>query len=210
MDPWPLRHLVLRTPRLELRPDDDEGLLELAEVCAAGIHPPEEMPFLMPWTRRPPGELERGVLQFRWAQRAAFTPEDWTLCLLVRHQGKVIGGQDIVATDFAITREVRTGSFLGQAHQGQGFGTEMRAAVLAFAFDHLGAVQARSEAFEDNAASHGVSRKLGYRENGRKLVKRSGKAVTDVGLRLPREDFRRPDWTLEVEGLDGCREMLGA
>ena len=25
-DPWPLRSLVLRTPRLELRPDDDEGL----------------------------------------------------------------------------------------------------------------------------------------------------------------------------------------
>ena len=24
-DPWPLRHLVLRTPRLELRPDDDAG-----------------------------------------------------------------------------------------------------------------------------------------------------------------------------------------
>jgi hypothetical protein len=28
-DPWPLWRLMLRTPRLELRPDDDPGLREL-------------------------------------------------------------------------------------------------------------------------------------------------------------------------------------
>jgi hypothetical protein len=47
---WPLRNLVLRTPRLELRPDDDEGLLELVEVADGGVHPAEEMPFTVPWT----------------------------------------------------------------------------------------------------------------------------------------------------------------
>ena len=36
-DPWPLRHLVLRTPRLELRPDDDAGLLELVDLAHEGI-----------------------------------------------------------------------------------------------------------------------------------------------------------------------------
>jgi hypothetical protein len=30
IDPWPLRHLIMRTRRLTLRPDDDEGLYELA------------------------------------------------------------------------------------------------------------------------------------------------------------------------------------
>ncbi len=34
----PLRHLELRTPWLERRPDDDEGLLELAEVSYGGVH----------------------------------------------------------------------------------------------------------------------------------------------------------------------------
>jgi hypothetical protein len=48
-DPWPLRHLVLRTPRLELRPDD-AGLLELVEEAYRGVHPPDRMPFLVPWT----------------------------------------------------------------------------------------------------------------------------------------------------------------
>ena len=42
----------------------------------------------------------------------------------------------------------------------------MRAAVLAFAFDGLGAQVAESSAFLDNAASNAVSRALGYEENG--------------------------------------------
>ncbi len=39
-DPWPLRHLLLRTPRLELRPDDDAGLLELVDLAHGGCLPP--------------------------------------------------------------------------------------------------------------------------------------------------------------------------
>ncbi len=58
---WPLRHLVLRTPRLELRPDDDPGLFELVEVAYRGVHPPEEMPFATPWTDADPAYLGRGA-----------------------------------------------------------------------------------------------------------------------------------------------------
>lgn len=61
-DPWPLRHLVLRTPRLELRPDDDPGLLELLAEACQGVHPPERMPFGFPWTDAPPP---------RWSARAS-------------------------------------------------------------------------------------------------------------------------------------------
>ena len=45
-------------------------------------------------------------------------------------------------------------SWLGRAFQGRGLGTEMRAAVLAFAFDGLCATAADSSAFLDNAASN--------------------------------------------------------
>ena len=41
MEHWPLRHLVLRTPRLGLRPDDDDGLQGLVAVAHACVHPPE-------------------------------------------------------------------------------------------------------------------------------------------------------------------------
>ncbi len=53
-DPWPLRHLVLRTPRLELRPVDDDGLFALAELARLGVHAPELMPFTTPWTDATP------------------------------------------------------------------------------------------------------------------------------------------------------------
>jgi hypothetical protein len=114
-DPWPLRHLVLRTPRLTLCPDDDEGLYELAGLALCGVHLPHEMPFLFPWTN-----------------------------FLVRYADQVIGAQGLSAKAFPILGVVSSGSWLGCAHQRQGFGTEMRAAVLLLAFDHLGATTARS------------------------------------------------------------------
>ena len=207
-DPWPLRGLVLRTPRLELRPDDDEGLVELAALADAGVHPEGEMPFVVPWTRSP--DRSRSVLQHQWQCRAELTAEDWRVNFLVRVDGTVVGTQGIAGRSFAVLREVRTGSWLGKAHQGNGYGTEMRAAVLAFAFDHLGVRTARSSAFIDNARSHGVSRRLGYRVDGTELVVREGASTTDVWLLLDPESFVRPDWKLQVEGLEPCLELLGA
>jgi RimJ/RimL family protein N-acetyltransferase len=98
--------------------------------------------------------------------RAALASDDWTVTVLVRQDGEVVGTQGLSGKDYAATREVSTGSWLGRTHQGQGIGTEMRSAVLLLAFDHLGAGTARSGAFIDNIASLAVSRKLGYRPDG--------------------------------------------
>jgi RimJ/RimL family protein N-acetyltransferase len=209
-DPWPLRHLVLRTPRLELRPDDDAGLLELVEEAYLGVHPPERMPFVVPWTDTDPAHLGRRTLQWYWSERAALAPERWTINFLVRTGGRVVGMQGLMATDFGIVREVQTGSWVGMRHQGRGIGTEMRAAVLAFAFDHLGAVQARSAAFADNTASLRVSARLGYRRDGTMTVARRAQPAVDVRLLLAEAGFVRPGWTLQVTGLDACRPVLGA
>jgi RimJ/RimL family protein N-acetyltransferase len=207
-DPWPLRHLVLRTPRLELRPDDDAGLLELVDQVHRGVHPPEQMPFTVPWTDQPKDVLGRNVLQFYWSQRATLATDKWTLNFLVRFDGEVIGSQGISATDFPVTRTVRSGSWLGLRHQGKGLGTEMRAAVLAFAFDHLGAREAMSDAWTDNAASIRVSRKLGYRDNGSSLAARRAEPVRQQEFVVRPDEFVRPEWTLEVSGSEGCLPLL--
>lgn len=191
---------MLHTPRLELRPDDDAGLLELVAEAYAGIHPPEQMPFVVPWTDTDPQQLGRAIMQYYWSERATFTPERWRVNFLVRRDGRVIGMQELSATDFAITREVSTGSWLGMRHQRKGFGTEMRAAVLAFAFDYLEAVRARSGAFVDNLASLRVSEKLGYRRDGTQTLARRGEPVEEIRLVLDCADFVRPEWTLRVEG----------
>ncbi|MBN9101472.1 MULTISPECIES: GNAT family protein [unclassified Pseudonocardia] len=210
MDHWPLRDLVLCTPRLELRPDDDEGLDELVEEAYLGVHPPDEMPFLVPWTEADPRYLGRGMLQYHWAERARLAPENWSVHFLVRLDGRVVGMQSLHGVDFGVTRHVGSGSWVGLRHQGRGIGTEMRAAVLLFAFDHLGATRARSSAFADNAASQGVSRKLGYRRDGTETVVRRGVATEDVRLVLDPDTFVRPSWTLAVDGVEGCLGLLGS
>ncbi|MDQ3763605.1 MAG: GNAT family N-acetyltransferase [Actinomycetota bacterium] len=209
-DPWPLRHLVLRTPRLTLRPDDDEGLYELAALALRGVHPPQEMPFQSPWTDQAPDDLVRGTLQHFWGARSQLILSNWQVNFLVRYGGRVIGTQGLSAKEFAITREVSTGSWLGVAYQRRGFGTEMRAGVLLLAFDHLSATVARSGAFVDNPASLRVSEKLGYHRDGANTRVRRGTAVTEIRLVLQEAHFVRPEWTLQVDGLDGCRGLLGA
>ncbi|CAL9657414.1 Putative succinyl-CoA transferase [Actinosynnema sp. ALI-1.44] len=208
MDAWPYRHLALRTPRLDLRPDDDEGLGELVELVLDGIHPPDRMPFGVEWTDAPRDRLGINALQYHWAVRSEQRPGRWAVNFLVRLDGRVVGEQTLVGHDFAVTGEVSTGSWLGRRHQGQGLGTEMRAAVLLFAFDHLGARTARSSAFVDNPASLAVSRKLGYRPDGSLVQVRRGARAEQTRLVLDRDGFRRPDWELSVTGVAGCLWLL--
>jgi RimJ/RimL family protein N-acetyltransferase len=85
----------------------------------------------------------------------------------------------------------------------------MRAAVLAFAFDHLGAVRARSAAFVDNARSSRVSGRLGYRPDGSAVVARRGEAAEQLRFVLAAADFVRPGWRLQVDGLEAGRPLLG-
>lgn len=209
IDVWPLFGLEIRTPRLVLRPVRDDDLPGLIDAALAGIHDPAVMPFSMPWTDQPREQLIRETARFLWHQRAGVTPAEWSVNLAVLLDGVPIGLQDVGAKDFAMTRTVTTGSWLTRSQQGTGLGTEMRAGLLQFVFDHLGAEIAASDAAVWNAASLGVSRRLGYRDNGlHRFVARPGELSESQHLLLSRGDFRRPDWTADVTGVDGARAML--
>ena len=207
---WPLFALRIRSERLVLRLPNDDDLQGLMAVAKAGIHPPDEMPFGVAWSTTPSPEWERGFLQHHWGLRAGWSPDDWQLNLLVELGGQPIGSQSMHAQRFSVMRAVDTGSWLGRAYQGKGFGREMRAAVLAFAFDWLDARVALTEAFLDNVASSGVSRSLGYEENGRGALAPEGVARETQRFRMTVEAWRsrrRPP--IEVEGFDACRDMFG-
>ena len=207
---WPFFDLRVRTDRLELRPDWDEGLVALARLAAQGIHDPSTMPFTEPWSDAPAGVLERDVLQYHWRQRAALTASEWRLCFIVFCEGEVVGTQGISACSFAQTRVVSTGSWLGRAHQGQGIGREMRAAVLHFAFEGLGAERAESDAFHDNAASLGVSAALGYVENGDAIKLRRDTPDRLISLVLTRPAWLARRWPgeISISGLEACLPLL--
>jgi RimJ/RimL family protein N-acetyltransferase len=208
---WPLYDLRLRTEQLELRLPNETEIGELCRVAQAGIHPPDEMPFGVAWSTKPSPRFEREYIQWHWKQRADWTPEAWSLELAVFLDGRPIGSQSLMARQFATFRAVGTGSWLGRADQGRGLGKEMRAAVLALAFDGLGAEAATTEAFLDNPASAGVSRSLGYRSNGTGSIAPEGVARETERFRLSRADWLgRPRSPILVEGLAECREMFGA
>lgn len=207
---WPLFGLRLATPRLVLTPVQDADLPELCELALAGIHDRAAMPFQVPWTDVPREELAANVLRFHWSRRAASTPEDWSVTFAVRCRGALVGVQELLGKDFAVTRTVSTGSWLGRAHQGQGIGTEMRSAVLQFAFDHLRAERADTGAFTDNGPSLAVSRKLGYRPDGTAVrQRRPGERAVQQRLTVDRAGFVRPDWMVQHRGLPACLPAFG-
>lgn len=210
MSRWPVSGLRLRTPRLELRWPALGDLHALADLAAGGIHDPDVQPFAVAWTDVPADERAQAVLQYHWFKWGSWTPSDWTLDLVVDMGGTIVGTQGLIGRDFAILREVSTGSWLGRDYQGQGIGTEMRAAVLFLAFEGLHAEYATSGAFEDNAASLAVSRKLGYTDDGIERQVSRGRPATVRRLRLDRAAWAaRRSVPVEIHGLEACLPCFG-
>ena len=207
---WPLFALRIRSARLVLRLPTDADLPGMLALAKAGIHPPEEMPFGVAWTDATGAAFDRSFLQHHWIWRGRWQPEEWWLNLMVEWDDRPIGAQTISGEQFAIHRTVDSGSWVGREYQGRGFGKEMRSAVLAFAFDGLGARVATSSAFLDNAASNAVSRSLGYAEDGRGALAPRGVSRETQRFRMIEEAWRsRPRPPIEIEGLDACLEMFG-
>jgi RimJ/RimL family protein N-acetyltransferase len=210
VDHWPLVGLRVRTGRVELRLPGEEELGELADVAAGGVHAADRMPFLVPWTDLGPEERARSVVRHHWLRQGNWAPDDWALNLCVFEGGRVVGVQSLAARGFGVVRQVSTGSWLGSRYQGRGLGTEMRAAVLELAFAGLGAVDALSGAFEDNAASFAVSRKLGYELDGTEQASVRGRRVTVRRLRLSRAGWERNRRVaVTITGLAPCLPLFG-
>lgn len=207
---WPLYDLRITTPRLELRLPNLDQLSELARVAAAGVHDESWMPFAVAWTDVSPEERARATFQHQLGTVAGWTSRKWSLGLAVSWEGKMVGRQDLGATDFTVTGEAHTGSWLGREFQGRGIGTEMRAAVLHLAFEGLGARSLTSGAMTDNARSLGVSSRLGYRSDGLEVLSVRGEARPHQRLRLGRAEWEAHRTVpVEVRGLEPSLALFG-
>lgn len=208
--PHPLTRLRVRTPRLELRLGTRAELRALAEVAQRGIHDPDHMPFDVPWTDGSdrPRFVEESIEHHESAIRE-WHPDNWRLNLVAFHRGRPVGVQSVRAERFADRRTVDTGSWLGREFQGQGLGTEMRAAALQLAFEGLAATLATSGAIAGNPQSLNVSRKLGYEVVGTHLVSPRGVPVEHTDLELRAEHFRSPV-PVELVALAPLLPLFGA
>lgn len=216
---YPPFGLRIATGSVELRVLRDDDLPELVDLVRGGIQAPDvPMPFLNAWHESPfdpgtPDGFPTTSLSWWWTQRATFAPESWQLALTVRRDGELVGMQDMLARNFAQTRAIETGSWLGLAHQGQGTGTLMRQLAVGFAFDELGALECESGYIVGNHRSEAVSRKVGYTKNGRRRIAQTT-SQGDVGVMEQRvkvtpETYVRPAQTVTVDGADAVRRFLG-
>lgn len=199
---WPAAGVSARAGDLELRWIDDELLVALADLASRGVHAPEAMPFQFAWTRGTPEQVARSVLTWQWSIRPQIGPERLRLELAVLVDGEPVGIQGVGGSDWSVLRTVETGSWLGLEHQGRGIGTRMRALVLELLFDGLGARVATSGAWVDNAPSNGVSRRVGYLDDGHDELVRDAAPVRHNRYRMTRERWEQVR--------DANRELLGA
>lgn len=203
---WPLWNLRLSTERLELRLPTEAEALRLATLAPDDLETDPSWP--LPNSEHPTGS---GVLQGLLRALGQWKVEAWELPFGVWLEGEPIGVQGLEGERFSVLRTVDTSSWLVKRARGLGVGKEMRAAVLTLAFDHLGADRAVSGAWEWNQSSLGVSRSLGYTDNGWDF-EAHGDRPPGVMRRvvLERADWNGEKWKTEVEGLEACRNWFGA
>ncbi len=153
----------------------------------------------------------RLLFQTYWRSLGTWSPASWYLDLVVLRDGALVGVQSLEAEQFAVLRTVDTGSWLVKAVRGRGVGVAMRMAVLGLAFDHLGAQAAITSATGDNAASLGVSRRIGYRPNGVSFSDSEHGRIELTHLRLTAADWQASGLGQEVTvtGLEPGRPWFG-
>ena len=204
---WPLFDLRLRCGPVSLRPVTDADLPRLSAILPDDLdHDPHVERFVGLDGDR---DRRRLMVQGIWRARGTWSPSKWCLDLAVEHGGRLVGVQALEGDDFVTLRTVDSYSWLVADARGQGLGVAMRTAVLGLAFDHLGAVAAVSSAVLDNAASLGVSRRLGYADNGLSRTNSVNGVVELQHLRLTREVWAAGGHHVEVSGLEPCLPWFG-
>ena len=218
---WPLWGLRIHVADLVLQPMTEADLDEVVAVLPPDLE-------LDPSATRYPGldePTQRAVVvqQAYWRHYGTWSPTEWRLNFCVRRAGRLIGVQELEGNDFPTLGTVDTSSWLVAGERGRGAGKGMRRAVLALAFGPLSARAAVTSAWEDNAASLGVSRSMGYRDNGVSLMARPGhdQPGTLVHLRMTRDQWAAAEAaeaertaggresTPSVEGFEPCRPFFG-
>ena len=208
---WPLAGLRLQTPHLRLRPTTESDLPAVAATLSDDVRTNPHLPHF-------PGlatDASRAVSAYQsyWQSVGTWSIDSWRLDLVIETADRIVGVQSLEAEDFLTLRTVDSASHLVSDARGRGWGKQARCAVLAFAFDTLDAEYAVTSAWQDNGASLGVSRALGYQPNGKSRHRSDddGQAATMVHLRLSRTewDATGQSTSIQISGFEQCRPLFG-
>lgn len=210
-DVFPPFGVRLRCGDVTLAGTTPEHVPELIAAAKDGVYDLGSglpMPFVFDWPSLPDQDLN--MWQHVWSSWGKFTPDVWMLKLSVIVDGRAIGCQDVINNNsFLTTRVLETGSWIGLQYQGGGIGTRIRQMVAMLCFDYLGAEELVSGYIDGNVKSAGVSRKVGYVQNGVRRLPSGDSYRVERLVRLTPDALVRPAEPLEVEGLEAFRRFIG-
>lgn len=170
--------LVLRTPRLVLRPSRVEDTPLLFEHCSDPL-----LPRLMTWApHRDPGETKDFLVR---CQQGRQKGEEVTWCVFEDGRLRGFVGIERIARTVLACRYDRAelGYWVARAHHNRGIVTEAAGAALACAFGRLALRKVVVRAATENGPSLRVIEKLGFTKVGllREDIERDGRRL-DVAL----------------------------
>ena len=202
---WPFFDLRISCGEVLLRGVTDADLDPLLAVLPDDLEQdPRHQAFLDPAADR-----RRVLVAEIWQHRGLWSPTSWCLDLAVEVDGRVVGVQALEGEEYPLLRTVDSYSWLATSVRGRGLATSMRTAVLALAFEHLGAVAAVSSAEVGNAPSLAVSRRLGYADNGFSRTNSPTGVIELQHVRLVAESWRAIDHDVTIEGVGACLPWFG-
>jgi RimJ/RimL family protein N-acetyltransferase len=176
-----VRFEPLQTERLRLRrsrPDD-------AEAISAYRSDPDVRRF-QGWERTDPETIRHELEEM--APRAPGEPGGWVqLTVEDRSTGRLVGDVGLSPADEE-PGVIKLGYTIDPAFQGSGFGTEAVRALVAYAFERLGADLVRIYASADNQPSIRVAEKAGLRFIERKEYRSEGETWFGVRYELRRDE----------------------
>ena len=214
VDAWPPAGITIRTPDLDMRPMSESDAAWLALASPPDLEQDPRLPHY-PGVGHPVDRQVRS-LQAYWRNRGEWSTAGWCLTFGAwlrsgSSPSRLAGTQTLEGTDFARLRVVDSASMLLTEHRGKGLGKQMRRGVLALAFGHLGAMAAVSGAWHDNGASLGVSRSLGYEDNGIDMHRRAEGVDVMQRVRLTRDTWERAGSGdgIEVAGVERALPFFG-
>ena len=147
----------IRTERLVLRcwQRDDAPLIKDAIDSSL-----DELRLWMPWARSEPSPLESIVQRIEKFRRAFEEGRDWTYGILDATESRVIGGSGLHPRTQPGRLEI--GYWIRSSDTGQGFATEVAAALADRAFRLHGAEGVEIRCDPRNARSAAVPQRLGF------------------------------------------------
>jgi [ribosomal protein S5]-alanine N-acetyltransferase len=155
--------LKLAGDRVFLRPPDRGDWQEWAQLRA------ESRDFLKPWEPSWPADaLSRAAFRRRVARYAADWRTDlgYSFFVFRRDDGRLVGGIGLTNVRRGVAETASLGYWIGERHARRGYAESALALALDFAFDRLRLHRIEAACLPHNAASRGLLRKAGFREEG--------------------------------------------